>query len=531
MGETEQPETITPRQGSGVFAIGLTTFSRNEVVGFTLPRLRAQFPNVPIYVADQNGDFENMTLYAETGVHPIWLEEDAGISKSRNRIMAQAKEPYVLLIDDDDLPEDHCDTQFIEALCSLLDENKSWFVIGGTLADRASYADSLDISRVEKGSLIRTKSTENIKADIFGDPVNLTKADIVLNFALFARERLLDSNVAWDEDLKVMEHTDFYLSLKRFREQTGRGEVLFFDGLRARQAAVARQSSYEKYRFRYQFLNLMARKWGLVRSVDASDEGPVVNWISRDFGWAAALNLLCGILKKQGLTHWVSNGTLLGLIRDGNFIAHDTDIDATVVGSENQLRSLESELLAAGFKFGRAFGVPGQGLEWAVFAPLPEEGNWPFGRIKIDLFFADKTSQGYKVATYRGRLASWKCLEQTSVERVAFPKLGLTLPIPADSKRVLEAEYGHRWETPTTEWDYWSSPRNICSGPKTEPLFRSVFYNTSLAVRVGSVGTLFEQLVVSKLSLRQLGLAASLIKGVVGQRGFDWIKTKLFSLN
>ncbi len=527
MGIVIEPETTGP-QASGVFAIGLTTLARKDIVRFTLPRLRSQFPNVPIYVADQNGDFENEELYTKTGVRVIWLEKDVGISKARNVIMAQAREPYVLLIDDDDLPEQHCDTRYIEELCSLLDANERWFVIGGSYADRPPFARELEISSVEKGHLVRTASVQKVIVNFFGQAKELTKVDIVSNFAIFARERLLNSGVVWDDELKVMEHTDFYLSLKKFRERTGNGEVVFFDNLRLSRAVVTSEKEYKEYRFRYQYINLMARKWGLVKDVDATVDPPKVSWVSRDAGWAAALNLLSTILDKQEITHWVSDGTLLGLIREGNFIAHDTDIDVTVVGDKNQLRPLESALLGAGFRVMRAWGVPGRGLEWAVLAPAPEGGNWPFGRVKIDLFFADKTTTGYRVATYRGRLASWKCLEQTRVERVKFPQLGLTLPIPADPQRALKAEYGDQWETPTTDWDYWSSPKNICSGPKTQPVLSSFFYKIFLLGRAGgSMWPLFSMLVISKLPPVLLMLARSIIKFIVGPRGLEWIRIRL----
>ena len=51
----------------------------------------------------------------------------------------------------------------------------------------------------------------------------------------------------------------------------------------------------------------------------------------------AALQVLIDVtdvLDEYGCTNWLSDGTLLGAIRENDFIAHDYDIDVGVLASE-----------------------------------------------------------------------------------------------------------------------------------------------------------------------------------------------------
>ena len=43
------------------------------------------------------------------------------------------------------------------------------------------------------------------------------------------------------------------------------------------------------------------------------------------------------LLEKHNLYYWVDGGTLLGIVRDGDFIENDTDIDLAIIDNENLL--------------------------------------------------------------------------------------------------------------------------------------------------------------------------------------------------
>ena len=46
------------------------------------------------------------------------------------------------------------------------------------------------------------------------------------------------------------------------------------------------------------------------------------------------LKEVCDALKKQGIKHWLSSGTLLGIYRDGKFLKDDSDIDIGIMTDE-----------------------------------------------------------------------------------------------------------------------------------------------------------------------------------------------------
>lgn len=46
------------------------------------------------------------------------------------------------------------------------------------------------------------------------------------------------------------------------------------------------------------------------------------------------LQEVCEALRKQGIKHWLSSGTLLGIYRDGGFLKDDTDIDIGIMSTK-----------------------------------------------------------------------------------------------------------------------------------------------------------------------------------------------------
>ena len=99
-------------------AVGIVTFERPAVVLRLIHSVRARFPDIPIYVADQSRDVEPMMgAYEAFGVRLVSMTFDAGLSASRNRLTEVIAEDYFVLCDDDFLfkPE----TDFDDALALL----------------------------------------------------------------------------------------------------------------------------------------------------------------------------------------------------------------------------------------------------------------------------------------------------------------------------------------------------------------------------------------------------------------------------
>jgi len=124
---------------------------------------------------------------------------------------------------------------------------------------------------------------------------------------------------------------------------------------------------------------------------------------------------------------WLMFGTLLGAIRDNNFIAHDTDTDVGVFREDlvaicDALANLES----LGFTVVRTQGD--------LLASVMRDGEY------IDLHFYKKVNK-----TAHGPLLTIPH-ERLGAAEIDF--LGTKFPIPSDPVELLERQYGDDWQIP-----------------------------------------------------------------------------------
>ena len=158
----------------------------------------------------------------------------------------------------------------------------------------------------------------------------------------------------------------------------------------------------------------------------------------------------CAALDGAGFAgrYWLSCGTLLGYRREGNFIAHDGDIDIGILASDYR-DDLVTTLQDSGFTLRRRRGTQADGLT-LTFA---HRGT------KVDIFFH-----------YRAGDRLWHLVTKGPPEiRYSYPAFGLTpstfldIPVfvPDRVDEVLEAAYGAQWRQPVSRWHYAYSPYNV----------------------------------------------------------------------
>jgi phosphorylcholine metabolism protein LicD len=142
-------------------------------------------------------------------------------------------------------------------------------------------------------------------------------------------------------------------------------------------------------------------------------------------------------------------GTLLGIIREGDFIPHDLDMDFAIK-LENYSPKLIEQLITNGFKFELSLGKLEKGYEL----------RFRKRNIQVDFFlFYDKTNY---ICTYcydnKGSIYEVK---YHNFELIDYDFKGITIKIPNNTEEFLRQQYGDDWKIPKKNWNYLTDPKNI----------------------------------------------------------------------
>ena len=159
-------------------------------------------------------------------------------------------------------------------------------------------------------------------------------------------------------------------------------------------------------------------------------------------------------LINQGYLYYAACGTLLGIVRDNNFIKDDIDIDYCVVTTNDfDWIGFELNLNKNGFKKIRQFKVNG----------IIREQTYQNGQLTVDFFTLFKIdNQWYSYGFHRidGYLYSNK--NEFSIREVSFVPVeetvrtffnGIEVSIPRNFEDVLVCYYGNSWKIPNPKWD------------------------------------------------------------------------------
>lgn len=121
-------------------------------------------------------------------------------------------------------------------------------------------------------------------------------------------------------------------------------------------------------------------------------------------------------------------GTLLGAVREGNFIAHDEDTDVFI------LKEYEQKLLNALFYFrSNGFEV---GRYNGKLISLIRQGEY------IDVYFFEKKNK--KTRASEGYVIPAHYLENI----ITYPLFGTEFPVPYKTEQLLVHLYGKDWQIP-----------------------------------------------------------------------------------
>ena len=153
-----------------------------------------------------------------------------------------------------------------------------------------------------------------------------------------------------------------------------------------------------------------------------------------------------------GLQPFLAFGTLLGHVRDGGFIPHDTDLDVGLLDSQADRRGeLIKPMQRRGYRIRRCLH------HYVSFV----RSGWHFPSIDVYVLRTrgkavvakefDHTNRKYHTFTYPSVVFS-------HFEKARFGGT-LDVSIPRNPEHYLDVVYGD-WSTPRTQWDKIASPAN-----------------------------------------------------------------------
>jgi len=192
-------------------------FLRPDATKNCILSLKECFPDVSIYVADQDAKTEDMeTFYQEYNVNYSFVEYDWGLSNCRNFLLEKVKEPYVMWGDNDFI---FIKESNLNNALTLLQNIPKIGIVGGMIIKNG-------LENHYEHYLVYDKNTQSViiipiqylkpeekryKGILYYD------ADLIYNFAVAPQKLFKNKKVRWNKKIKVcFEHEDFFLRVKVF---------------------------------------------------------------------------------------------------------------------------------------------------------------------------------------------------------------------------------------------------------------------------------------------------------------------------
>ena len=157
-------------------------------------------------------------------------------------------------------------------------------------------------------------------------------------------------------------------------------------------------------------------------------------------------------LKDSGLLYFVDFGTLLGVIRDNNFISWDCDIDYGIVNNENfDWDKLEEILSKNNYSKVKQFKIGDE---------IKEQTYSRDGVLTIDFFLHNDDGVAYsfyKKDDYNYPNENYYHAKEYYFAKINETKtaqfLGIDVSVPSNSEEFLESSYSENWQIPDPSWD------------------------------------------------------------------------------
>ena len=188
-------------------------------------------------------------------------------------------------------------------------------------------------------------------------------------------------------------------------------------------------------------------KWGnLVRPFDSADDGAITAALEQTAEVLDALRQECEV------PAFITYGTLLGAIRDGEVIGHDNDIDVAYLSAHDHPVDIARESFQIQHQLSRG-GREVQRISAGFVQVSFERSEAVVGHVDVFACFhaLDRFYQVFAVEADLPRSAILPLGEVTLH--------GVRLPAPANPEAVLEATYGPSWRVPDPSFEFNAAER------------------------------------------------------------------------
>lgn len=160
-------------------------------------------------------------------------------------------------------------------------------------------------------------------------------------------------------------------------------------------------------------------------------------------------------LENSGFEYFYTYGSLLGLVRDGQFIPYDNDLDLGLLKTDDfTWEKFQKYMESNGFRRHREFSWDGKITEQA----------YEYKKINIDFFLYEKEEDHLVTYSYfNNRKNQYKSIRDVSVEGyhnklfTGFRYItahGVKCRVPENAEDLLQEVYDVTWKTPIKNWDY-----------------------------------------------------------------------------
>ena len=248
---------MTPADLQTTFII--KTFERPTKPVALVKSIEKFYPNVPIIIIDDSK--KPIKKKWAPHIQYIHTEYDIGLSEGRNRAVKLVKTKYFVLLDDD---FEFTQQTKIETFITLL-EKYNFDLIGGKLYDYGLHA-----LRFEGFLTIYRKVLYLCIYEDLNYIYDAVRVDFMLNFFL-AKTDVIQKNL-WDSELKIGEHTSFFLDLKDNHVKVGYTPLVSVNHWRDygknEEGEITNQIYYDKRLDRFNFYRkLFCKKNGLEKHI------------------------------------------------------------------------------------------------------------------------------------------------------------------------------------------------------------------------------------------------------------------------